>query len=69
MHWLTQARTWFVVAGLLTIAAIFIVGGAAGGVLAGLAVVTLIAAVFLRLRGEHPEDRPVGTGMFGGGGF
>jgi hypothetical protein len=65
---LKRPRPWFVLAALFLVATV-LVGGAIGGLLAALTFGTFIVAVFLKVRGEHPEDRTVGTGMFGGGGF
>jgi hypothetical protein len=64
---LKRPRTWFVLTVLLLIATV-IVGGTIGGILAALTFGAFVVAVILRVRGESPEDRTVGTGMFGGGG-
>ncbi len=63
------ARMWFAVAFLLGVLGLFVVHGTAGGVLCAAAMAAFILACFLGLRGEHPEDRTAGTGLFGGGGF
>jgi membrane associated rhomboid family serine protease len=66
MRLLSTPRTWFVLAAVLAILALFVVGGAPGGVIAAAAVATFILGAFLSLRNESPEDRTAGTGMFGG---
>jgi Na+/H+ antiporter NhaC len=65
---LKRPRPWFVLAALLLVAMLF-VGGPIGGLLAALAFASFIVAVFVKVHDQHPEDRPIGTGMFGGGGF
>ena len=64
---LKRPRTWFILTAPLLIATL-IIGGAVGGVLAALTFAAFVVAVILRVRGESPEDRTSGTGMFGGGG-
>jgi hypothetical protein len=68
MQRLLAPRVWFLLAALLGIVAVFVLRGAAGGVVAAAAWVAFFVACFRCLRGEHPEDRTVGTGLFGGGG-
>jgi hypothetical protein len=68
MRRLATARIWFAAALLLGVLGLFVVHGTAGGVLCAAAMAAFIVACFLALRGEHPEDRTAGTGMFGGGG-
>ena len=66
MRFLPAPRTWFVLAAVLAVLAIFVVGGAAGGLLGGAAMAAFIAGAFISLRGESPEDRTAGAGIFGG---
>jgi|tagenome__1003787_1003787.scaffolds.fasta_scaffold20474980_1 hypothetical protein len=67
MQRLGRPRIWFAIAAILAFLALFIVGGAAGGVLAFFACAAFIFAVFRLLRGTDPEDRTAWTGQFWGG--
>ena len=67
MRLLKTARTWFVLAAVLGALALFVVGGAPGGLVAFGACAAFITGAFLSLRGQAPEDRTAGTGIFGGG--
>ena len=66
MRHFTAPRRWFILAGVLAVLSIFVVGGAAGGLLAAAAIATFIIGAFISLRGESPEDRTAGAGIFGG---
>jgi membrane associated rhomboid family serine protease len=66
MRLLSTPRTWFVLAAVLAIVALFVLGGAPGGVVAAAAAASFIFGAFLSLRRDPPEDRTAGTGMFGG---
>jgi hypothetical protein len=68
-HWLRLARVWFALAAVLGIVALFVLDGAAAGVVAAGSMAAFIFACFRGLAGEQPEDRTVGTDIFGGPGF
>jgi hypothetical protein len=63
---LLSARLWFVLTGVLTVVALFVVKGAAGGVVAAGAAAALLFACFRALRGRDVDDRPAWAGWFGG---
>ena len=65
MRLLRSARLWFAITGVLTILALFVVHGAAGGVVAVGAAAALIVACFRGLAGEDVDDRAAGAGWFG----
>jgi hypothetical protein len=62
---LLSARLWFAITGVLAFLAIFIVDGAAGGVIATITVVTLLFACFRGLKGEKVDDGTASVGFFG----
>jgi hypothetical protein len=57
---------WFVVAALVGVVGLFLLDEAASGVACAVALAVFIFACFVGLRGETPEDRTAGTGLFGG---
>jgi hypothetical protein len=65
MRRLGSARGWFAIAAVLTLLALFVLHGPAGGVVAAAAAGTLIFACFRALRGKEVDDRAAGAGWFG----
>jgi hypothetical protein len=66
MRSIGPARGWFILAAVLGIVAMFVLDGAAGGVVAAAAIAAFLIGAFRSLLGESPEDRTAGTGLFGG---
>jgi hypothetical protein len=62
---LLSARLWFAIAGVLTVLALFVLTGAAGGVVAAGAAAAFFVACFRALRGKNVDDRPAWAGWFG----
>jgi hypothetical protein len=63
---LLSARLWFAISGVMIVVALFVVQGAAGGVVAAGAAAAFLFACFRALRGRDVDDRPAWAGWFGG---
>ena len=66
MRILARQRLWLALAVVLGVIGLFVLDGASAGVVCFAALAAFVVYAFLALRGQRPEDRTAGTGIFGG---
>jgi hypothetical protein len=60
-----RAAIWFALTAVLAVVGLFVLDGAASGVVLALAFVTVLTGFIRGLAGEHPDDFPAATGFIG----
>jgi hypothetical protein len=63
---LASPRPWYALGGLLLVLGMFVIDGAAGGVILAVAAVVLLVGIFISLRREAPDERISRGGIIGG---